>query len=30
MQKKFARLDSGAIFYEFLGLSDRGPIIERR
>jgi exonuclease SbcC len=30
MQKKFSRLPSGAIFYEFLGMSERGPLIERR
>lgn len=30
MQKKFARLHGGAIFYEFLGMSDDGPIIERK
>jgi exonuclease SbcC len=30
MQKKFSRLPSGAIFYEFLGMSERGPIVERR
>lgn len=30
MQKKFARLPGGAIFYEFLGMSDSGPIVERR
>jgi exonuclease SbcC len=30
MQKKFTRLGNGAIFYEFLGMSDDGPIIERR
>ena len=30
MQKKFSKLDSGSIFYEFLGLTDRGPIVERR
>jgi DNA repair protein SbcC/Rad50 len=27
MQKKFSRLPSGAIFYEFTGMSDGGPII---
>ena len=30
MQKKFARLDGGAIFYEFLGMSNDGPIVERK
>ena len=30
MQKKFSRLPSGAIFYEFVGMSERGPLIERR
>lgn len=29
MQKKFSRLNGGAIFYEFLGMSDKGPIVER-
>ncbi len=30
MQKKFSRLPSGAIFYEFIGMSEKGPIVERR
>ena len=30
MQKKFSRLPSGAIFYEFVGMSEKGPIVERR
>ena len=30
MQKKFARLAGRAIFYEFLGMSDNGPIVEQR
>ena len=30
MQKKFSKLDSGSIFYEFIGLTDKGPIVERR
>jgi len=30
MQKKFSRLPSGAIFYEFLGMSEKGPMVERR
>ena len=30
MQRKFSRLASGAIFYEFLGMTRKGPIIERR
>lgn len=30
MRKKFTRFNGGAIFYEFLGMSDDGPIIERR
>jgi exonuclease SbcC len=30
MQKKFARLPSRAIFYEFVGMSEDGPIVERR
>jgi exonuclease SbcC len=30
MQKKFSRLPSGAIFYEFLGMTEAGPIVERR
>ena len=30
MRKKFSRFDNGAIFYEFLGMSDDGPIVERR
>lgn len=30
MQKKFSKLHSGAIFYEFMGLTDKGPIVERR
>lgn len=30
MQKKFSRLPSGAIFYEFAGMSEKGPIVERR
>lgn len=30
MQEKFSKLDSVAIFYEFMGLTDKGPIIECR
>lgn len=30
MQKKFARIPGGAICYEFLGMSDDGPIVVRR
>ncbi|MGA7768523.1 MAG: AAA family ATPase [Candidatus Sulfotelmatobacter sp.] len=30
MQKKFSRLPTGAIFYEFVGMSEKGPIVERR
>ncbi len=30
MKKKFSRFEGGAIFYEFLGMSYDGPIIERR
>jgi exonuclease SbcC len=30
MQKKFSRLPSGSIFYEFIGMSDKGPMVERR
>ena len=30
MQKKFSRLPSGAVFYEFVGMSEKGPIVERR
>lgn len=30
MQKKFSRLPSGAIFYEFMGMSENGPMVERR
>ena len=30
MRRKFSRLAPGAIFYEFLGMTKRGPIIERR
>jgi exonuclease SbcC len=30
MQKKFSRLPSGAIFYEFAGMSEKGPIVVRR
>ncbi len=30
MQKKFARMPSGAIFYEFIGMTEKGPIVERR
>ena len=30
MQKKFARVEGGAVFYEFLGMSENGPIVERR
>lgn len=29
MQTKFSKLDSGSIFYEFIGLTDKGPIVER-
>jgi hypothetical protein len=30
MRRKFAHLDGGAVFYEFLGMSEDGPIVERR
>jgi exonuclease SbcC len=30
MLKKFSKLESGSIFYEFMGLTDKGPIVERR
>jgi hypothetical protein len=30
MQRKFARLPGGVICYEFLGMSDDGPIVEQR
>lgn len=30
MQKKFAHLSGGAIFYEFLGMGHNGPIVEQR
>jgi exonuclease SbcC len=30
MKRKFSRLSAGAIFYEFLGMTAKGPIIERR
>lgn len=30
MRQKFSRLSSGANFYEFLGMTDKGPIVERR
>ena len=30
LKKKCSRLPSGAVFYEFLGMTDRGPIVERR
>lgn len=30
MQKKFARIPGGAICYEFVGMSDDGPIVVRR
>ena len=30
MRRKFSRLAAGAIFYEFLGMTGKGPIIERR
>lgn len=30
MQKKFARVAGGAIFYEFIGMSEDGPMVERR
>lgn len=30
MQRKFSRLPSGAVFYEFLGMTSSGPIVERR
>ena len=30
MRKKCSRLPSGAAFYEFVGMTDEGPIVERR
>jgi exonuclease SbcC len=30
MRRKFARLPSGAVFYEFTGITESGPIVERR
>jgi exonuclease SbcC len=30
MQRKFSRLLSGAVFYEFIGMTSSGPIVERR
>lgn len=30
LMQKFSKLDSGSIFYEFIGLKDKGPIVERR
>jgi exonuclease SbcC len=30
MQKKFQRVNGGALFYEFLGMTEEGPIIEAR
>jgi DNA repair protein SbcC/Rad50 len=30
MQKKFSKVPSGANFYQFTGMSEAGPIIERR
>ena len=30
LKRKCSRLPSGAVFYEFLGMTDRGPIVERR
>jgi len=30
MRRKLSRLASGAIFYEFLGMTEKGPIVERR
>lgn len=30
MRSKFARLSSGAIFYQFVGMTEKGPIVERR
>ena len=30
MRRKFSRVTPGAIFYEFLGMTGKGPIIERR
>ena len=30
MKKKCSHLPSGAVFYEFLGMTDEGPIVERR
>ena len=30
LKKKCSRLPSGAVFYEFLGMTDKGPIVERR
>lgn len=30
MRRKFERVEGGAKFYEFMGMSDTGPIIEQR
>ena len=30
MKRKCSHLPSGAVFYEFLGMTDKGPIVERR
>ena len=30
MRRKFSRLTPGAIFYEFLGMTAKGPFVERR
>jgi exonuclease SbcC len=30
MHKKFARIKGGAIFYEFVGMAEHGPIVEMR
>ena len=30
IKRKCSRLSSGAVFYEFLGMTDEGPIVERR
>ena len=30
MKRKCSHLPSGAVFYEFVGMTDKGPIVERR
>jgi exonuclease SbcC len=30
MRKKFERIAGGAVFYEYLGMTEEGPIVERR